>query len=379
MLSFWESETFLHYDTIIIGSGIVGLSAALSLKEKSPRQSVLVLERGLFPSGASTRNAGFACFGSLTEILSDLKRSGPGPTLAVIEKRIRGLVRLRERLPDAAMDYQPVGGYELIFDQEMSALQHLEQANHLLRDLFPQGVYSERLDLLRSFGFNRERVRSLVHNPHEGHLHSGKLMQSLLRLAQEKGVEIRTGAEVVAIEDGDAWVRVDVKELSRGRLSFRAETVAVCTNAFTRTLLPDICITPGRGQVILTKPITNLPFAGAFHFDEGYYYFRNVGNRILFGGGRNLAFEAETSTEFQPNSQILTALERLLREIILPGQPVEIAQHWSGIMGFSEDKQPILKKLSPRLVIGFACNGMGVSLASTIGDEIAELIMNNDE
>ncbi|MGZ5243758.1 MAG: hypothetical protein ACXWW0_07675 [Bacteroidia bacterium] len=34
MLSFWERESFLHYDIIIIGSGIVGLSTAISLKEK---------------------------------------------------------------------------------------------------------------------------------------------------------------------------------------------------------------------------------------------------------------------------------------------------------------------------------------------------------
>src|SRR6478735_7248107 len=122
MLSFWETESFLNYDTIIIGSGIVGLSAAISLKEAAPRRSVLVLERSLLPTGASTRNAGFACFGSLTEVLFDLKLNGPDKTRAVIEKRLRGLTRLRERLPDAAMDYRHVGGYELIFEKELPAL-----------------------------------------------------------------------------------------------------------------------------------------------------------------------------------------------------------------------------------------------------------------
>src|SRR4051812_30299749 len=94
MLSFWETESFLNYDIIIIGSGIIGLSTAISIKEKSPGKSVLVLERGLFPSGASTRNAGFASFGSLTEILSDLKHTSPETILALTEKRWRGLARL---------------------------------------------------------------------------------------------------------------------------------------------------------------------------------------------------------------------------------------------------------------------------------------------
>lgn len=374
MLSFWETDTFLSYHTIIIGSGIVGLSTAISLKEKSPEKSVLVLERGLFPSGASTRNAGFACFGSLTEILYDLKQSGPDKTLDVIEKRIKGLEKLRQRLGDAAMDYQPVGGYELIFEKELPALAELEKANDLLREIYPAGTFSNRPDLVKTLGFNAEKVKSVIFNPNEGHVHTGKMMQALLRLAHEKGIEIRTGAEVSAIQEAGGKVTVQVKEPVRGMVGFLAEKVAICTNAFSETLLPDCKITPGRGQILLTKPIPNLPWQGAFHFDEGFYYFRNLGNRVLFGGGRNLAFEAETTTELRQTAIIQQELERLLRVVILPGQSFEIEQRWSGIMGFSEDKQPIVKQLSPHLVLGFACNGMGVSLASTIGEEVAGLL-----
>jgi glycine/D-amino acid oxidase-like deaminating enzyme len=121
--------------------------------------------------------------------------------------------------------------------------------------------------------------------------------------------------------------------------------------------------------------LENLSWQGAFHFDEGYYYFRNVGKRVLFGGGRNLAFETETTTQFECNTTIFSALEQLLREVILPGKSFEIEQQWSGIMGFSEDKQPIVQKISSKIILGFACNGMGVSLASTIGDEVAALLL----
>jgi gamma-glutamylputrescine oxidase len=375
MLSFWETESFLNYDTIIIGSGIVGLSAAISLKEAAPNQSVLVLERSLLPTGASTRNAGFACFGSLTEVLYDLNLNGPDITRTVIEKRLRGLSRLRERLPDAAMDYQHVGGYELIFEKELPALQEIEIANDLLRDLFPKGVYSDRPDLVETFRFDRENVRTMVYNPHEGHLHSGKMMRALLQLAQSNGVEIRTGAEVTDIDDSGNGVTITVKDPVRGDLEFRAEKAAVCTNAFSTKLCPDSCITPGRGQVLITKPIPTLPWEGACHFDEGFYYFRNIGKRVLFGGGRNLDFATETTTTISLNEQIQNELERLLRDLILPGQKFEIEQRWSGIMGFSEDKQPVIRKISPQLVLGFACNGMGVSLAATIGDEIADLLL----
>ncbi|RYZ47414.1 MAG: FAD-binding oxidoreductase, partial [Sphingobacteriales bacterium] len=66
MLSYWEKTSFLHYDHIVIGSGIVGLSTALELRGRFPSSRILVLERGLLPTGASSRNAGFACMGSVT-------------------------------------------------------------------------------------------------------------------------------------------------------------------------------------------------------------------------------------------------------------------------------------------------------------------------
>ena len=53
-LSYWEKVSFLHdIDIIIIGSGIVGLTAAIQLKEQDSRLNVLVLERGVLPLGAS--------------------------------------------------------------------------------------------------------------------------------------------------------------------------------------------------------------------------------------------------------------------------------------------------------------------------------------
>ena len=69
-VSIWEKESFYaSQDVIIIGSGFVGLWSAYYLKKKDPDLKVTVIERGQIPTGASTRNAGFACFGSLSELV----------------------------------------------------------------------------------------------------------------------------------------------------------------------------------------------------------------------------------------------------------------------------------------------------------------------
>ena len=72
--SYWESYLLKDIDYLIVGGGIVGLTCALTLKSEHPKARVVVIERGIWPSGASIKNAGFACFGSVSEILDDAQR-----------------------------------------------------------------------------------------------------------------------------------------------------------------------------------------------------------------------------------------------------------------------------------------------------------------
>ena len=121
-LSFWEKESFFkNIDVAIIGSGIVGLSAALTIKEKTPSVRVVIFERGALPEGASTRNAGFACFGSITELLDDLETHSEDEVFALVEKRYKGLLKLRQRLGDKNLDYKEWGGYEIFKSSNQDA------------------------------------------------------------------------------------------------------------------------------------------------------------------------------------------------------------------------------------------------------------------
>ena len=113
-LSYWERDSFFKdIDVAIIGSGIVGLNAALTLKERDPSVNVAVFERGALPEGASTRNAGFACFGSITELMDDLENHSEEEVFALVERRYRGLQRLRQRVGDKNLVYEELGGFEI--------------------------------------------------------------------------------------------------------------------------------------------------------------------------------------------------------------------------------------------------------------------------
>lgn len=373
MLSFWEKESFLQYDVVVIGGGIVGLSTACSIKERSPRTSVLVLERSIFPSGASTKNAGFACYGSAAEIMHDVGQLGLDRALEVVELRVKGLQRLRKRLGDNAMGYEENGGGEIFKHGEPFDLDQLPELNRWLFPFFKKDVFIAQMDRVQALGFQRDRISAFITNTVEGQIDTGQTMKRLIALAQSLGVEILTGTRAVVPEYVNGSWSVPIQD---SPIVFRAERVAVCTNAFTPYLFPELDVKPGRGQVLITKPIENLRFRGIFHFEEGYYYFRNVGNRVLFGGGRNLDFEGETTDELALNTRIQSRLDHWLQELILPkGTPYEVEHRWAGIMAFGEEKVPIIRQEANGLVMGVRMNGMGVAMGSEVGEMLASFLL----
>jgi gamma-glutamylputrescine oxidase len=376
MLSYWEKQSLLNYDVVIIGSGLVGLSSALSLKEKNSEKRILVLERGILPTGASTKNAGFACIGSLTEILNDLNTMSEDEVLHLVELRHKGLRRLRARLGDKKIGYAENGSYELISTSEEGCLNDLDRANELLKPVTKTKTFSLSDKKIGDFSFNPSYTKHLVQNNLEGELHSGKMMRALIDLCLQKGIEIKTGCEASDIEETGNEIKVKVRHVQLNQeLNFSAQQVVICTNAFTQRFYPQLDLHPGRGQVLITKPIPGLKFKGIFHFDKGYYYFRELNGRVLFGGGRNIDFDIERTTEFQANEKIRKVLVEKLETIILPDTKVEIEDWWTGIMAFGSSKFPLLMKQRDRIFIGVRMGGMGVAIGSEIGEQLADMVL----
>lgn len=375
MLSYWEQQSFVSYNHIVIGAGIVGLSAAIELKEKYPSQSILVLERGLLPTGASSRNAGFACMGSLTEILDDSQYTDEAEIVKLYDWRKHGLELLRSRLGDAAIGYKNNGSYELIGEDELAALDKMDYINNLLLPVTKRRAFKLVNDKMEAFGFGKQVVKALVENTCEGELHTGMMLRALTDYALAKGVEIKTGAEVCRFEEEENNVIVFVADPVRDELlRLECDTLSICTNAFTKQLLPDVDVVPGRGQVVITEPIDGLKFKGVYHFDRGYYYFREIDGRVLLGGGRNLDFEGEATTDIALTDLIQKDLEEKLRTVILPDTDFSIAQRWAGIMAFGKTKQPIVQAFSNRVYGAFRMGGMGVALGSDVARSLVEKI-----
>ncbi|MFY0602371.1 MAG: FAD-binding oxidoreductase [Flavobacteriaceae bacterium] len=365
--SYWEiKEWFTNNDFVIVGSGIVGLNCAINLKERFPKAKVLILEKGMLPQGASTKNAGFACFGSVSELLSDLKNHSEQEVFNLVKKRWEGLQLLRSLLGDSNLDYQHQKGYELFQSQDtyQECSDKINYLNTLLRPIFKSNVFSTSGNTFRF----QNIARNYIVNELEGQIDTGKMMSQLLKLAQSKGVKILNNTSVNGFSESTHKVKI---QTNKGE--FISSKLLFATNGFSKELLKEK-IKPARAQVLITKPIKNLHIKGTFHLDEGYYYFRNIDNRILLGGGRNLDFKTEETTKFGQTTLVENTLKEMLKTIILPKIDFEIDSYWSGIMGVGYQKKPIVKQLSNNCFCGIRLGGMGVAIGSLVGKELADLI-----
>ena len=375
MISYWEKTQLLHYDLVVLGGGITGIFCALHFRKNNPSASIAILERGLFSSGASTKNAGFACFGSLSELVEDESELGEEKLLSIIKMRLDGLSVLRETVGDHKMDLKWDGGYELFFDKNPKKLNQIDYVNSILKPFFSKDVFTINNKKIKKFGFNTDMVSHLVQNSFEGQLNTGKLMRVLRTKLNKEDITFFSNTELTDFESKSNKNQLLIS-LKNQKFNLTCNKLAICNNAFANQIIPNFNIVPGRGLIILTKPFSKLNIKGSFHYDRGFYYFRNIENRILFGGGRNLDFKKEETIEFGINKKIKNKLITDLDKFIIPKQKIEIDMEWSGIMAFGESKIPIIKKESNSVAVGIKSSGMGVAIGSYVGKSVADILLD---
>lgn len=375
--SYWEKNTFFKdIDVAIIGSGIVGLSAAIHLKKINQKLNVVVLEKGILPSGASTRNAGFACFGSVSELLDDLKHQPEDAVFALLEKRWKGLLKLKSELGTGNIKYKALGSYELFRKEDDLLFEACaDQLTHLNKKIKVITGEAETFKIKNpaSTNFAFKGIDHLIYNKSEGQIDTGAMMKTLITKARRLDIEVLNGIAVSNIKDESDEVCISTEN----DWQLKSSKVLIATNGFTKKILPNVKVDPARNLVVITKPISKLAIKGCFHFNKGFVYFRNIDNRILLGGGRNIDVEKETTENFGHNLAIKEYLTGLLSKHFLPDQNYEVDSWWSGIMGISklQDKTPIVNKISGNIYVAVRLGGMGIAIGMLIGKEGAEKLL----
>ncbi len=404
-ISVWEQSTyFAPKDLVIVGCGFVGLWTAYEAISKNPKLNITILERGIMPSGASTRNAGFSCFGSVSELMYDVQLMGEAAMLETVKMRYDGLQRIQKVFKAADIDYNQWGGYELfeakfkteklnkgkisqkkIKENEADAgyaISNLDAdiayLNKILAPVLKTTkkngkylpIYTNATKDLKKLGF--QGIEALAFNQLEGQLNSAKLVLALQKAVQAKGVQILFNTEVKKFKSHTKGVTIHTNL----EAPLETKQFIVCTNGFAKQLMPNLDVVPARGQVFVTEPIPNLKFKGTFHYDEGFYYFRNLGNRLLLGGARNKDLKNEKTYSLDTSAKIQKVLEDFMMQHILPKgtKKPKIELRWSGTMGIGKIKKPIIQELQPNVYCAVRMSGMGVAIAPIVAQKAIQLM-----
>ena len=372
--SYWEAESFLYpRNAIIIGGGIVGLCTAIELKKSRPGWSILVVDRTAIPLGASTRNAGFACFGSPSELLANIRSMGWDDTIELVRMRWEGLKMLRSLISERQMGLEAVGGFEVFRLEEAASYQdcedQLQDLNQAL-DFTGKKVFGPATNQeIKAQGL--KHFQQMIHCYQEAAIHTGQLMQSLTSLSRSLGIDILTGLRINHVESAKGQ---SVLTLENG-YQLHSNLAVVATNAFATKLIPQIDVVPARNQVLITEPVPGLQLKGTFHCDEGYLYFRHVGNRVLLGGARNRFINVETTDAFGITDEVTNYLREFLSKHLLTGNHLRISHQWSGILGVGKSKQPLLQWYRPGIYLACRMGGMGISIGAAIAARAAKDII----
>ena len=195
-------------------------------------------------------------------------------------------------------------------------------------------------------------------------------MQALRSLATGLGVTVWGGCLVKQVDANEQYVAV---EMSTGEV-LRSDCVALATNGFTPHLDTRPAVQPARNQVYLSPPLRSWNWDTCIHMHQGYVYARRLHNRLLIGGGRQIALDRESTDEPGLTADIRRYLEGIANTHFGLSDKVHLQDGWSGILGVGEAKHPEVCEIERDIYAAVRLGGMGVAIGTQVGIQLAELI-----
>lgn len=328
-----NSEFKSHYDFIIIGAGIAGLSCAYWIEKYAPNAKVLVIDKGYLGVGASGRNAGFLTGGSIGYFNYLFETYGEEEALKKWKFTTDNVGLLKSELDLSECDYRENGTVSLYSkDEDISEL-------------------IKRVELLKENNFLVE--------------HSSNVFDM-------QGIDIKTDATFNPIlvlkkiksllKNCDFLFNEEVSEVSRNlvrssRKSFQCNKVILATNYELPKFLPALKIEPQRSQICYIKcDCSNMGGANYF-IPKKRIYFRRYEDGLIIGGLRVIDLDNENTETLALNEKIQKALLAQCEELFGASN---LVYAWAGIMGFTKDEQPLLGESDGVYYLGgFSGHGNG--------------------
>ncbi len=394
-------------DVVVIGAGLTGSAAAYALVSDARARGlkIVVLDSGDPSSQASGRNGGnFHLIpenylggyrGLVAERAKRVRLTRPGVSreraLAEGDRQARAIVgvalRNREFLTAAVAregidaDLSPNGSLRVPMSR--SEERGLSDDARLLGEL---GAPARMLSpaetdaaLSRPEGASRFSARL---SDYDGNYHPFKYAVGLLSAALRRGAALYTRVAVTRLEETEGGHLVHTAE---GVI--RAKNVISAVNAFTAKLHPELnAVKPFRSQVQVTEHVADVwhkrtvssergDFYG--HFTQRGSYTDADGRRrgpLLLGGGADRPMKDPDRP--RRSHWVLKKVLRQRDAYVPEAAGIPPSSAWSGPMGFTDDRLPLIGWLKAGLFVSAAYNGYGGAYTQAAALAAAEAVLS---
>jgi sarcosine oxidase subunit beta len=368
-------------DVVIVGGGCMGASVAYHLAQRGVTNVVLIEREPQLGTGSTGRNAG------------GFRHQFSHPANIEMSRESIALFANFEGEVGHPIDFWP-DGYLFLLSSETSVATF--QQNVALQRR--HGINVDWLDAQEAAGLcpglSVDGVLGATYCGDDGIADPNGVMQGFAKAAQARGVEIRRGEEVTAIQlDGGQVTGV---QTSRGSVLTRhvVNAAGPWARAIGRMVGIDVPVTPERRHIFIAQPpggvswdnpadapmSTNgsVPSTRLMVIDfETTFYFHREGSGLLFGMAdpeEQPGFDTTVKWDFLPK-----VIEVAVRRLPALGEAA-VSHAWAGLYEMTPDHNPIIGPSAQ--VVGFyivaGFSGHGFQHSPAAGRILADLVTGRD-
>ncbi len=395
-----------YNDVLIIGGGIIGVSAAYFLARAGT--NVTVIEKGEIGSGCSYGNAGLICPG----------HSEPMPAPGVLTQGLKWLLdtespfyikpRLNSDLIRWLWRFQTFCNQNW-FDTAVPLIRDLQRASLAL---YQEIIKEEKLDchfekrggltvFLTERGFEHGRheaaalqrfglqmavldataVRSMetavhpnviggIHMQEDAHITPDLFVTGLAQAAEGYGATFMTQTEVLGFETAKG--RIAAVQTTRGKM--RANQIILAAGAWTAPIVRDLDLNlplqPAKGYSITVKRPSHSPQM-YLYLGEAKVAVTPMGPHLRFAGTLELA-----GFDFAINQRRVNAILRAADSYLADSEERELVEIWRGMRPVTPDGLPYIGRTRRynNLIVAAGHAMLGLSMGPITGKLVAEVV-----
>lgn len=353
-----------HYDVVVIGGGVIGLSAAYGLAKK--KVSVLVLDEGNQAFRASRSNFGLVWFQG--------KGQGNQHYVDWTKESAKGWAAFAKELEDdsdIATYYRHSGGLHLCMGDE-----GLEKRKNQIKTLIDQsdtGSYDcefiDRPELEKIFGSLQlgDNVKAATYSENDGHVNPLYLLHALQKSILAFGGQYSSGHVVEDIKPQSSGGF----EIITSKESFGCDRVFIAAGLGSKALGAKVGIempvVPERGQILVTQPVEQIfpyPMSGFRQTEKG---------TIMVGfSNENVGIDDSTSVDVVADiaNKAVTAFPQF--------ENINLVRAWAGVRIQSPDKYPVYARSKEFPGAFSAICHSGITLCNVHAEYLPNWILSGD-